>query len=71
MYHYSCLLRSIILKENFNRTCILKSSLSSTKSKVRAKLFLPGSEGGGGGKGGSGGKGEGGRNDPNIVCTYE
>jgi hypothetical protein len=47
--------------------------LSSTKLEIRAKQFLPGSKRqereGVGGKGG--GRGEGGRNDPNIVCTYE
>jgi hypothetical protein len=42
---------------------------------MRAKHFLLGSEGVGGVRKGVGGKGkwqgEGGRNDPNIVCTYE
>jgi hypothetical protein len=38
---------------------IIVYTLSSTKLEIRAKQFLPGS------------KGEGGRNDPNIVCTYE
>jgi hypothetical protein len=49
-------------------------TLSSTKLEIRAKQFLPRSEGvvereGGWGKGR--GWGEEGRNDPNIVCTYE
>jgi hypothetical protein len=35
---------------------------------LRTKQFLPGSKGMGGGRKGAG---EGGRNDPNIVCTYE
>jgi hypothetical protein len=49
-------------------------TLSSTNLKIRAKQFLPGSEGVEGEKEevgereGAGGRG---RNDPNIVCTYE
>jgi hypothetical protein len=49
-------------------------TLSSRKLEIRAKLFLPGSkevagrEKWGREKGGDGGKG---RNDLNIVCTYE
>jgi hypothetical protein len=43
-------------------------TLSSTKLEIRAKQFLPGSEG-------LGEKGkewvERGSNDPSIVCTYE
>jgi hypothetical protein len=42
---------------------IIAYTLSSTKLDIRAKEFLPGREAVGGG--------EGGRNDPNIVCTYE
>jgi hypothetical protein len=53
---------------------IIAYTLSSTKLEIRAKQFLPGSEGVGGEKEGVG-KGkwqrEEGRNDPNIVCTYE
>jgi hypothetical protein len=49
-------------------------TLSSTKLEIRAKQFLLGSEGMGErerawGKRKCGGKG--GRNDPNIACTYE
>jgi hypothetical protein len=54
---------------------IIAYTLSSTKLEIRAKQFLPGSEGVGGRKGGKGkGRSRGGageRNDPNIVCTYE
>jgi hypothetical protein len=58
---------------------IIAYTLSSTKLEIRAKYFLLGSEGVGGrgrGRGGvregvGGKRGEGGRNDPNIVCTYE
>jgi hypothetical protein len=39
--------------------------LSSIKLEIRAEFFLPGSGGRGGRAGGRG------RNDPNIVCTYE
>jgi hypothetical protein len=42
------------------------------KLEIRAKQFLPGSEGVGREREGTGkakGVGEGGRNDPNIVCT--
>jgi hypothetical protein len=50
-------------------------TLSSTKLEIRVKEFLPDSEGVGGEREGAGGirerVGEGGRNDPNIVCTYE
>jgi hypothetical protein len=49
-------------------------TLFSTKLEIRAKQFLPGSEGvGGRGRGWGKGswQGEGGKNDPNIVCTYE
>jgi hypothetical protein len=53
---------------------IIAYTLSSTKLEIRAKQFLPGSEGVGA-RGRSRGKGRGwrerGRNDPNIVCTYE
>jgi hypothetical protein len=51
---------------------IIAYTLSSTKLEIRAKYFLLGSEGVGG-EGGwvKEGMGEGGRNDPNIVCTYE
>jgi hypothetical protein len=42
---------------------IIVYTLSSTKLEIKAKQFLPGSEGVR--KGGVG------RNDPNIVCTYE
>jgi hypothetical protein len=48
-------------------------TLSSTKLEIRAKQFLPGSEGVG--RRGRREEGRwqeaGGRNDPNIVCTYE
>jgi hypothetical protein len=40
---------------------ILVYTLSSIKLEIRAKQFLPGSKG----------MGEEGRNDANIVCTYE
>jgi hypothetical protein len=53
---------------------IIVYTLSLTKLEIRAKQFLPGSEGVGGEEGGGGkrrGWGEAGRNDPNIVCTYE
>jgi hypothetical protein len=53
---------------------IIAYNLSSTKLEIRAKYFLPGSEGVGGEREGWGKgreQGEGGRNDPNIVCTYE
>jgi hypothetical protein len=43
--------------------------LSSTKLEIRAKQFLLGNEGIG--EEGGGGGGQQGRNDPNIVCTYE
>jgi hypothetical protein len=54
---------------------IIVHTLSSTKLEIRAKCFLPGSKGVGGkrelawwkGRG----WGKGGRNDSNIVCTYE
>jgi hypothetical protein len=47
---------------------ILVYTLSSTKLEIRAKQFLPGSEGvGGRGREGSGKR----ENDPNNVCTYE
>jgi hypothetical protein len=48
-------------------------TLSTTKLEIRAKQFLPGIEGVGGRerRWGKRGVGEGGRNDPNIVCTYE
>jgi hypothetical protein len=44
-------------------------TVSSTKLEIRAKQFLLG----GGRWGGQGGGrvGEGGRDDPEIVCTYE
>jgi hypothetical protein len=47
-------------------------TLSSTKLEIRAKQFLPGSKGVRG-RGRRWRKREGvvGRNDPNIVCTYE
>jgi hypothetical protein len=45
--------------------------LSSTKLEIRAKQFLLGSEGVGGEGGEGEGRGTGGRNGPNIVCTYE
>jgi hypothetical protein len=53
---------------------IIAYTLPSTKLEIRAKQILPcskrvGREGGGGGV--REGMGEGGRNDPNIVCTYE
>jgi hypothetical protein len=47
---------------------IIAYTLSSTKLDIRAKQFLPVSEGMPGIREGVG---EGGRNDPNIVCTYE
>jgi hypothetical protein len=47
---------------------IIVYTLSSTKLEIRAEQFLPGSKGGWG-KGW--GQGVEGRNDPNIVCTYE
>jgi hypothetical protein len=53
---------------------IIVYTLSSTKLEIRAKEFLLGSEGLEGERKGAGvkdGVGEGGRNDPNIVCTYE
>jgi hypothetical protein len=46
---------------------IIAYTLTSTKLEIRAKWFLPGNEG----VGDREGVGEGGRNDPNIVCTYE
>jgi hypothetical protein len=47
---------------------IVVYTLSSTKLEIRAKQFLPGSKAWGGiGEG----QGAAGRNDPNIVCTYE
>jgi hypothetical protein len=54
---------------------IIAYTHSSTKLDIRAKQFLPGSEGVVGERKGVGGLkegvGEGGRNDSNIVCTYE
>jgi hypothetical protein len=52
---------------------IIAYTLSSTKLEIKAKQFLPGSEGvrKKGGRGVREGPEEGGRNDPNIVCTYE
>jgi hypothetical protein len=53
---------------------IIVYTLSSRKLKVRAKQFLPGSKGVGGEWEEAGAKGGGmkeGRNDPNILCTYE
>jgi hypothetical protein len=50
---------------------IIAYTLSSTKSEIRAKQFLSGSEGVEREREGVGGWGEAGRNDPNIVCTYE
>jgi hypothetical protein len=47
---------------------IIAYTLSSTKLEIRAKLFLPGIEGVGRLREGVE---AGGRNDPNIVCTYE
>jgi hypothetical protein len=47
---------------------IIAYTLSSTKLEIRAKEFLLGTERVGGEREGGG---EGGRNDPNIVCTYE
>jgi hypothetical protein len=47
---------------------IVAYTLSSTKLEIRAKWFLPGSEGVAGEREGVV---EGRRNDPNIVCTYE
>jgi hypothetical protein len=49
---------------------IIAYTLSSTKLEIRAKEFLPGSEGLGWVREGAG-QGERGRNDSNIVCTYE
>jgi hypothetical protein len=53
---------------------IIAYILSSTKLQIRAKEFLPDSEGVGG-RGRwwrvSEGAGRRGRNDPNIVCIYE
>jgi hypothetical protein len=47
---------------------IIAYTLSSTKLEIRTKQLLPGSEGvGGRGRG----QREEGRNDSNIVCTYE
>jgi hypothetical protein len=46
---------------------IIVYTLSSTKLEIRAEQFLPGSEAVGR-RGRAGGRG---RNDPNIVCTYE
>jgi hypothetical protein len=49
-------------------------TLSLTILEIRAKQFLPGSEGLRGRERGQRkgrGRGEGGRNDANIVCTYE
>jgi hypothetical protein len=53
---------------------IIAYTLSSPKLEIRAKQVLPGSErvgGEGKGEGVERGRGEGGRNDPNIVCTYK
>jgi hypothetical protein len=53
---------------------IIAYTLSSTKLEIRAKYILLSSKGVGGkwrGKGVREEVGEGGRNDPNIVCTYE
>jgi hypothetical protein len=47
---------------------IIVYTLSSTKLEIRAKLFLPGIKGVGGEREGARDRG---RNDPNIVCTYE
>jgi hypothetical protein len=47
---------------------IIVYTLSSTKLEIRAKQFLPASKGV---RGRGRGWGKGGRNDPNIVCTYE
>jgi hypothetical protein len=44
-------------------------TLSSTKLEIRAKWFLPGSEGAGGER--ESVEGRGGRNNSNIVCIYE
>jgi hypothetical protein len=52
---------------------LIAYTLSSTKLEIRAKYFclvVRGYVGSGRGWG-KGGSGEGGRNDPNIVCTYE
>jgi hypothetical protein len=49
--------------------------LSLNKIRDKGKIVSAGSRGGGGGEGGGRGiregVGEGGRNDPNIACTYE
>jgi hypothetical protein len=45
---------------------IIAYTLSSTKLEIRAKQFLPVSEGVKGERGNGRG-----RNDPNVVCTYE
>jgi hypothetical protein len=55
---------------------IISYTLFSTKLEIRAKKFLPGSKGvwwrgRGRGRGVMEGVGEEGRNDPNVVCTYE
>jgi hypothetical protein len=53
---------------------IIAYTFSTTKIEIRAKLFLPGSEGVGERRKwreGSEGVGARERNDPNIVCTYE
>jgi hypothetical protein len=48
---------------------IIAYTLSSRKLEIRTKYFLLGSKGVRGKREGAGGRG--GRNDPNIVCTYE
>jgi hypothetical protein len=45
--------------------------LSLQKIRDKGKIVSAWYRGGRGQREGKGGRGEGGRNDPNIVCTYE